>query len=176
MEPPPRLPGLQPSAGARQTLVPPHRSPGADPADDPHAEDVRPHASPLVRGLLVACGLVATVLGVIGVFLPVLPTTPFLLLAAACFARASPRLYRRLADSRTFGPVLREWRRHGSIPWRAKLAGITLMSVSIVVSATFFVRPWWGKVALLALGVAVGAWLYGIPSRDRPGAGPGASR
>jgi len=142
---------------------------------DPHADDIRPHGSPVVRLLLASCGVLALIAGVIGIFLPVLPTTPFLLLAAACFARASPSLYRWLADSRTFGPSIREWRRHRSIPWRAKIAGIVLMSVSIAVSATFFVRPWWGKAVLVALGVATAVWLYRIPSRDRPGAASGTT-
>lgn len=133
------------------------------------------HPSATVRWLLLVAGIVATALGVVGAFLPVLPTTPFLLLAAACFARASPSLYRWLADSRTFGPSIREWRRHRSIPWRAKIAGIVLMSVSIAVSATFFVRPWWGKAVLVALGVATAVWLYRIPSRDRPGAASGTT-
>lgn len=150
----------------------------APPPDDDAAPRV--HASPLVRALLVACGLAATALGVVGAFVPVLPTTPFLLVAAACFARASPALHRRLEGSATFGPLLREWRRHRSIPWRTKLLAITLMSVSIAVTAAFLVRPWWAKAAVVATGIAVGAWLYRIPSRDRPPGrarqeGPGAS-
>ena len=48
--------------------------------------------------------------------------------------------------------------------------GILLMSVSIVTSAIFFVRPWWGKILLIAIGVVTATWLYRIPSRDRPGA------
>jgi uncharacterized membrane protein YbaN (DUF454 family) len=137
---------------------------------DEQAEDVQLHASPLVRGALIVCGTIAVALGVIGVFLPVLPTTPFLLVAAACYARASPSLYRRIAHSKTFGPSIREWRRHRSIPWRTKLFAIVLMSVSILTTATFFVRPWWGKAALLAVGLATALWLYRIPSRDRPDA------
>jgi uncharacterized membrane protein YbaN (DUF454 family) len=140
---------------------------------DDRDDEVRLHASPLVRAALVAVGTLALAAGVIGVFVPVLPTTPFLLVAAACYARASPSLYRRLAHSKTFGPGIREWRRHRSIPWRTKLFAIFLMSVSIAISAAFFVEPWWGKAALVALGVAVGSWLYRIPSRDRPGAGAG---
>jgi hypothetical protein len=132
-------------------------------------DDLRLHASPLVRGVLVACGALALALGVVGAFLPVLPTTPFLLVAAACFARASPTLYSRLAHSHTFGPGIREWRRHRSIPWRTKLFAIFLMSVSIAISATLFVQSWWGKAALVAVGVVVGVWLYRIPSRDRRG-------
>jgi uncharacterized membrane protein YbaN (DUF454 family) len=132
-------------------------------------DDLRLHASRLVRAALVAVGTLALTAGLIGVFVPVLPTTPFLLVAAACYARASPGLYRWLAHSKTFGPGIREWRRHRSIPWRTKVFAIFLMSVSIALSAAFFVDPWWGKAALVALGVAVGTWLYRIPSRDRPG-------
>jgi uncharacterized protein len=133
-------------------------------------DDLRLHASPVVRVVLVAVGTLALTVGVIGAFVPVLPTTPFLLVAAACYARASPSLYRWLAQSKTFGPGIREWRRHRSIPWRTKLLAIFLMSVSIVISAALFVQPWWGKAALVAVGVAVGTWLYRVPSRDRPGA------
>jgi len=142
-------------------------------SDQDPDDDLRLHASPVVRIALVAVGTLALTAGVIGAFVPVLPTTPFLLVAAACYARASLRLYRRLAQSKTFGPGIREWRRHRSIPWRTKLLAIFLMSVSIAISAALFVQPWWGKAALVAVGVAVGTWLYRVPSRDRPGATPG---
>jgi uncharacterized membrane protein YbaN (DUF454 family) len=146
-----------------------------DPADKQHvaddAEIFELHASPVIRAVLVGCGILAVALGVIGIFLPVLPTTPFLLLAAACFARASPKLYRWLAQSRTFGPYLREWRLYRSVPWRAKVFALALMSVSIAVSTIFFVDPPWAKALLVALGVVVGVWLYRIPSRDAPRAG-----
>jgi len=138
-----------------------------DPIQGDEADPV-PHASPIVRWVLLAVGLVAVALGVVGAFLPVLPTTPFLLVGAACFARASPRLHRRLAESKTFGPTLAEWRRHRAIAWRTKRYALVLMGLSIGVSAIFFVEPWWSKAGLVALGVAVGAWLWNIPSRDRP--------
>ena len=63
-----------------------------------------------VRYLLMAVGWVSVVLGVIGIFLPVLPTTPFLLLAAACFARSSPRFYQWLINHRQLGPWIRDYR------------------------------------------------------------------
>lgn len=126
------------------------------------------HPSATVRWLLIAAGVVATALGVIGAFVPVLPTTPFLLVAAACFARASPKLDRMLTQSQTFGPTILEWRRHRSIPWRTKLVAIGLMSSMIAVSAVFFVGPWWGKALLAAVGAATAVWLWRIPSRDRP--------
>jgi uncharacterized membrane protein YbaN (DUF454 family) len=131
-------------------------------------DDPVPHASPIVRWVLLVVGLAAVALGAIGAFVPVLPTTPFLLIGAACFARASPRLHRRLARSKAFGPTLEEWRRHRSIAWRTKLVALALMGASIAASATFFVEPWWGKALLVAVGVATGAWLWTIPSRDRP--------
>lgn len=126
------------------------------------------HPSATVRWLLIVAGVVATALGIVGAFLPVLPTTPFLLIAAACFARASPKLDRRLTGSKTFGPMIVEWRTHRAIPWRTKLVALGLMSAMIAVSATWFVEPWWAKALLVAVGVATGAWLWSIPSRDRP--------
>lgn len=139
----------------------------SDPGRRDDADPV-PHASPVVRWALLAVGLVAVALGVVGAFLPVLPTTPFLLVGAACFARASPRLHRRLAASKTFGPTLAEWRRHRAIAWRTKRYALVLMGLSISVSAIFFVEPWWGKAGLVVLGITVGAWLWNVPSRDRP--------
>lgn len=132
------------------------------------ASHVAPARSAVVRGFLLAAGVMATLLGVIGLFLPVVPTTPFLIVAAACFARASPRLDRMLTESALFGPAIVEWRRHHSIPWRTKLTAIGLMSASLTVTIVFFVEATWLRVALGVLGVAVGSWLWHVPSRDRP--------
>jgi uncharacterized membrane protein YbaN (DUF454 family) len=82
-----------------------------------------------LRAFYLGLGFLFMGLGGIGVALPVLPTTPFLILAAACFARSSTRLERRLLDHPRFGPTLRDWRTRGAIPRRAKwlaLAGMTL--------------------------------------------------
>jgi uncharacterized protein len=130
--------------------------------------DPVPHSSAVVRWILLGIGLAALALGLIGVFLPVLPTTPFLLVAATCFARGSPRLHRRLAESRTFGPTLAEWRRHRAIAWRTKRYALIAMGLSIGVSAIFLVETWWGKAGLVAIGAVAGTWLWRVPSRDRP--------
>ena len=103
----------------------------------------------------------------VGVVVPVLPTTPFLLLAAACFARSSPRFHQWLVGHPSFGPLLREWQEHRSIPYRTKLFAIGLMSLSIAVSVILFVRPAWLQGALALLGAVLAVWMYRIPSRDR---------
>ncbi|MEW5879691.1 MAG: YbaN family protein [Pseudomonadota bacterium] len=128
---------------------------------------VREHASPVVRGLLLVAGTVFVALGLVGLFVPVLPTTPFMLLAAACYARASKRLYYRLLSNRTFGPMIHEWRRHRSIPYRTKVAAIGLMLVTLAISIVFFVEPAWLKAVLAATGLALAVWMYRLPSRDR---------
>lgn len=122
----------------------------------------------LSRILWRVAGALALVLGVIGIVVPVLPTTPFILLAAMCFARGSPELHRWLLASATFGPMVREWDEHRSIPYRTKLFAIGLMSVSLATSIVFFVRPAWLQTVLALLGVALAIWMYRIPSRDRP--------
>jgi len=127
---------------------------------------VREHRSPLVRWLLIAAGVLCVMLGVIGIFVPLLPTTPLMLLAATCFARSSRRFHDWLLANRTFGPLILEWERHRSIPRRTKLTAITLMSATLAVSIVFFVEPRWLKALLVAFGVALAIWMYRIPSRD----------
>lgn len=132
---------------------------------DPTHGRVREHRSPLARGLLMAAGSVCVALGVIGIFVPLLPTTPLMLLAAACFARSSRRFHDWLLANRTFGPLILEWERHRSIPRRTKLTAIALMSATLAVSIVFFVEPPWLQGLLAAFGVALAVWMYRIPSR-----------
>jgi uncharacterized membrane protein YbaN (DUF454 family) len=131
------------------------------------APEVREHGSPLVRGLLLVAGCLCVALGVLGIFLPLLPTTPFMLLAAACFARSSRRFHDWLLANRTFGPLIHEWRRHRSVPYRTKLTAIALMALTMGTSIVFFVEPLWLKSLIAAIGVAVSVWLYRLPSRDK---------
>lgn len=133
-----------------------------------YSNEAREHGSRLVRGLFLAAGFVFVGVGILGVFLPVLPATPFMILAAACFARGSVRFYNWLLNNRTFGPTVLEWRRHRSIPYRTKLFAIALMSVTLASSVVFFVEGVYLKAALGALGVLLAVWMYRIPSRDRP--------
>ena len=138
----------------------------AQPGQDFSAH-VRKHASPTVRMALVLVGSGFVALGVAGIFLPVLPTTPFLLLAAACYARASRRFYNWLLNNRWFGPTILEWQRHRSIRYRTKLIAIGMMAVSLTTSIVFFVKDARLQIALALLGIALAVYMYRIPSRER---------
>ncbi|WP_242224808.1 YbaN family protein [Shinella zoogloeoides] len=83
-----------------------------------------------MRSIYMLAGFLMTALGIIGVFLPLLPTTPFLLVAAWCFSRSSPRFEQWLLDHRTLGPPLANWRREGAISARAKIAAVGLIALS----------------------------------------------
>ena len=120
-----------------------------------------------LRAAYLAAGFGFLGLGVLGMVLPVLPTTPFVLLAAACFARSSERFYHWLLTHRLFGPLVREWREHRSIPYRVKLYAIAMMAVTLAVSILWFVPKGWPQAALAAFGLLLAAWLYRLPSRDR---------
>ena len=135
--------------------------------DYSHETDV--HPSRTVRVALVVAGTGFVGLGILGAFLPVLPTTPFMLLAAACYARASTRFYNSLLNNLFFGPTIREWRRHRSIPYRTKWAAIALMAITMTASIVLAVEDARLQVALAAFGVLLAVWMARIPSRDRPG-------
>lgn len=113
--------------------------------------------SPWVRRLLPAAGVVCVALALIGIVLPLLPTTPFLLLAAACFARSSPRLDDWLHHNRLFGPYLRAYRAGHGIPMPAKVSIIALLWISIAFSAILAVpdRLWALRLVLVMTGLLV---------------------
>ena len=123
-----------------------------------------PESRPLMRGIWLALGLIATAAGLIGAVLPLLPTTPFLILAAACFARSSPRLEARILNDPRFGPLVHEWRARGAIPPKAKLLAVGGMTGGYMVFL-FTSRPE-APLALLvaALMGLVAIWLLSRPS------------
>lgn len=145
--------------------------PGLPPAKSrpAHEEASAHHRHPIpVRLIFAGLGLLFMALGVLGIFLPVLPTTPFLLLAAACFARSSRRIHRWLLEQPTFGPILNEWHTHRSMPYRARRTAMLLIALSFGISIAFFVPGWQAKLAMGIGGLLLELWIWRIPSRDAP--------
>ena len=126
----------------------------------------REHGSPIVRAIFFVAGLLAVGLGVLGIVLPVLPTTPLVILAAACFARSYRPFHEWLLAHRLFGPTLREWHEHRSIPRRTKLTAIVMMAVTLGASIVLAVEATWLKALLAAFGLGLGYWMYRLPSRS----------
>ncbi|GLK68213.1 YbaN family protein [Hansschlegelia plantiphila] len=119
-----------------------------------------------MRLLWVAAGVVLVGVGIVGLILPVMPGTVFLIMAAACFARSSPRLESWLLDHPRLGPTVVAWRRDGAIPVRAKLLAFGGMALSVVIVSVSGAPPI-AIGASLAL-IAAGALYVGTrPSRGR---------
>ena len=109
----------------------------------------------LRKWLLVAAGVAAFGLGITGVFIPLLPTTPLLLLAAACFFRSSDRLYAWLIHHKWFGAYIRHYREHKAITLRAKIVTLLLLWSVIGYTAFEVVAAWWMRAMLSAITIGV---------------------
>jgi uncharacterized protein len=131
-----------------------------------------------MRLFLIGLGFVSLLAGAIGIVLPLLPTTPFLLVAAWAFARSSPRLHDRLLEDPRFGPIITQWRSHGVIRPRAKLAAVAALVATCGLSLLLGVS---GGVLAIQLTVlsAVGVFVISRPGSAaaseawRSRAGPG---
>ena len=115
-----------------------------------------------VRYLWVSGGLVALLLGLIGAFLPVLPTTPFLLLAAACFSRGSPRLHRWIREHPRFGPLVCDWEEYRAISLRAKRLAISML-VIVGGGGLFFIPLWQVRLGTALVLIAVAIYIVTRP-------------
>jgi len=110
-----------------------------------------------IKWILQGVGIISVGLGVLGIFVPLLPTTPFLLLAAACFVRSSPRLYAWLIHHRWFGRYIRFYRQYRAIPLRAKIVVLAVLWIVIGHAAWRVATEWWMRAGLgvIALGVTL---------------------
>ncbi len=129
----------------------------ADPPSPP-----QPLSHPAVRWIYLAVAVLSLAAGVVGLFLPVLPTVPFILLAAWAAARSSPRLSRWLESHPSFGPHISDWRRGGVVRRKAKWLASGLMAASAA-SMLLLVGPRWFVWAAIATMAAVAAWLWQRP-------------
>ena len=133
--------------------------------DERGMTSIRLHDSRLMRSVFLAIGFAAVILAVAGVVLPVLPTTPFLLLAAACFARSSKRFHDKLLANRIAGPIIREWAEHRSIRRKIKRWVYLLMALSFG-SSILMMPSVWHQVMLAVLGISLTLFIWHIPVRE----------
>jgi len=121
-------------------------------------------ATGLRRWLLLVAGFLSLALGAIGVILPGLPTTPFVLLAAYFFARSSPEMHERLLANRVFGPMIVEWSEHRSVPLRAKILAVVMIALVGGLLVVFILDTFWLRAIVVATLSTVSLWLIMRPT------------
>jgi uncharacterized membrane protein YbaN (DUF454 family) len=112
--------------------------------------------------MLKVTGILFVGLAILGVALPILPTTPFLLVAAACFAKSSPEMQKRLLANKTFGPLIHDWQKYRSIPRKAKRIALLTMVLSVCWSA-FMLKSLWLTLLVVALVTGPFIFLWRLP-------------
>jgi uncharacterized membrane protein YbaN (DUF454 family) len=131
----------------------------------------------LFRLILIVCGTLSVGLGVIGIFVPLMPTTVFLLLAAACYARSSERHYQRLVQHPWLGTYIRNSREGGGMSRRHKTVTLLLLWIGIGATAFLSVDAWWLRVLLGGIALAVTVHVARLPlPRAVPLPTPGNAR
>ena len=105
--------------------------------------------------VLIVIGSIALALGFMGIFVPLLPTTPFLLLAAALYFRSSPRLYKWLLSQKHLGPYIRNFMEHKSIPLKIKVISVSMVWLTLLNCAIFVAEHWAFRVFFILLATAI---------------------
>ena len=118
-----------------------------------------------VRLFYLGLGWLSVALGVVGIILPILPTTPFLLVAVWAFSKSSPELAEKLRNHPKAGPYIRAWQDHGVIPPMGKALAVTMMSVMGIYFAGFSILPGWAALLVCVVLVAVGVYILSRPSK-----------
>ena len=108
-----------------------------------------------MKFLLAFLGSVSLMLGIMGIFLPVLPTTPFLLLSAALYVRSSQRLYNWLMSHKHLGAYIRNFREHKALPLRVKIVSVTMVWATLLYCAIFVAKEWWMSAVFIAIATGV---------------------
>ena len=118
-----------------------------------------------IKILLISAGWLSIALGVLGVMLPLLPTTPFILLAAACFAKSSPRFHSWLLTHRYLGPTIHQYQSGNGLPRRVRRRALVILWASMSLSM-LAVGQWWATVMLSAIGACATTYLCRLPTTD----------
>jgi uncharacterized membrane protein YbaN (DUF454 family) len=127
-------------------------------------DDATDLSGKIKRGILTVLGTVFLAIGAIGIVVPVLPTTPLLLLAAACYIRGSPRLYSWMLHNRVFGEFLRNYRAGRGITLRNKLTALALLWAAIGYSVVYVVDLVMVQSLLVLIAIAVSVYLVRLPT------------
>ena len=133
----------------------------ADRTTDPRALH---HSSRHIRVLLIVVGTVSLVTGIVGILLPLLPTTPFLLLAAACYARSSERFYNGLLANRYFGPPIRQWREERTVSPKSKRNAVIIVVLSFSPTIVFIVDKPLARIILSGMALGLITIILCLPS------------
>jgi uncharacterized membrane protein YbaN (DUF454 family) len=123
----------------------------------------------LLKAFLIVIGFLAVGLGILGMFLPVLPTTPFLLLAAACFAKSSKRFYHWLLNNKWFGSYIKNYREGKGIPLKIKILSMGFMWVTILTSSIFFLDNIYIRILLIVIAIIVTIHISLIKTKKNEG-------
>ena len=116
----------------------------------------------IVRILLQSIGILSALLGFIGIFLPLLPTTPFLLLSSWCFVRSSEKMNQRLMNNRYLGPYISNYISKRGITKRNKIYSLLFLYITISTSIIFSPNYWWLRLGLIFIAVAVSVHVLGF--------------
>jgi hypothetical protein len=119
------------------------------------------------KGLLVTSGTLFLVLGVIGIFLPLLPTTPFLLLAAACYIRGSKKFYNWLIKNRWLGEYIKNYQEGRGVPFNVKIITIIVLWLTIIITTIFFVSNLIIQIILFFIVIGVTIHIIKIKTLDK---------
>ncbi|MDF1660663.1 MAG: YbaN family protein [Planctomycetota bacterium] len=125
------------------------------------------------RIIFLIAGHLCMALAFVGIFVPILPTVPFILLAAYCYSRGSTKFYNWLVKHPKFGPSVIEWRDHRIVRPRAKIASVITIAISLSIPIFVVDLPLWQKVTVAVIGVSVMIFLISCPS-EKPKEDPEA--
>ena len=121
----------------------------------------------VINSILFVVGLISLILGSIGIVLPVLPTTPFLLLSAACFAKSSKKFYNWLMNNRVLGTFIKNYKEGKGMPIKTKIFTLSTLWITILITIFFFVKILWVQIILWIIVIAVSTHIILIRPKNR---------